>query len=391
MRPWLGAEEAAAIEEVLASGWVAQGPRVAAFETATAAALGAAHGVATTSCTTALHLAMHALGLGPGDEVVVPSLSFIATANAPRYVGARPVFADVDLETQNLTAETVERALGPATRAVIVVHQAGMPANLEAIEAVCRPRGVTVIEDAACAIGSTYRGRPVGSSGNLVALSFHPRKLITSGEGGMLLTDDAELAARLRRLRQHGMSVGAYERHERSSAFLEEYTELGFNFRMSDLQAAVGLVQLTKLDAVVAKRRRLADRYRAALAGTEGLFVPADPPHGTTNYQSYIVRLDDDLSVDRDTLMQRLIDEGISTRRGIMAAHLEPAFAGASTSDLSVTERLTRRSLILPLFHAMTEEDVVRVSDSLNRCVAQAGLNPPARRRQRRGVRSGGR
>ena len=248
-----------------------------------------------------------------------------------------------------------------------------------------------MIEDAACAIGSTYRGRPVGSSGNLVALSFHPRKLITSGEGGMLLTDDAELAVRLRRLREHGMSVAAHERHESSRAFLEEYTELGFNFRMSDLQAAVGLVQLTKLDAVVAERRRLADRYRAALEGTEGLLVPADPPHGTTNYQSYIVRLDDDLSVDRDDLMQQLLDEGISTRRGIMAAHLEPAFAGAATSDLSVTERLTRRSLILPLFHAMTEEDVGRVADSLNRAIARAGLNPHAGRRQPRGVRRGGR
>jgi dTDP-4-amino-4,6-dideoxygalactose transaminase len=197
MRPWLGVEEAAAVQDVLASGWVAQGPKVAAFEAAVAAALEAGHGVATTSCTTALHLALHALGVGPGDEVVVPSLSFIATTNAPRYVGARPVFADVDLETQNLTADTVERALGPATRAVIVVHQAGMPADLDAIEAVCSPRGVTVIEDAACAIGSTYRGRPIGGR-NLVALSFHPRKLVTTGEGGMLLTRDAALARRLR-------------------------------------------------------------------------------------------------------------------------------------------------------------------------------------------------
>ena len=187
MRPWLGAEEAMAVEGVLASGWVAQGPKVAAFEAAVCAALGAAHGVATTSCTTALHLALHALGVGPGDEVVVPSLSFIATTNAPRYVGARPVFADVDLETQNLTAETVERALGPSTRAVIVVHQAGMPADVDAIAAICESRGVAVVEDAACAIGSTYRGRPVGAGDNLVALSFHPRKLLTTGEGGMLL------------------------------------------------------------------------------------------------------------------------------------------------------------------------------------------------------------
>jgi dTDP-4-amino-4,6-dideoxygalactose transaminase len=364
MRPWLGVEEAAAVQDVLASGWVAQGPKVAAFEAAVAAALEAGHGVATTSCTTALHLALHALGVGPGDEVVVPSLSFIATTNAPRYVGARPVFADVDLETQNLTADTVERALGPATRAVIVVHQAGMPADLDAIEAVCSPRGVTVIEDAACAIGSTYRGRPIGGR-NLVALSFHPRKLVTTGEGGMLLTRDAALARRLRRLRDHGMAVTAHERHASRSVTLEAYEELGFNYRMTDLQAAVGLVQLAKLDAMVAERRRLADRYRDVLAAVPALFLPDDPPYGTTNYQSYIVRLDDKLPVDRDAVMQALLDRGIATRRGIMAAHLEPACAGLPVPDLPVTERLTRRSLILPLYNGMTDAQLEWVAGSL--------------------------
>jgi len=364
MRPWLGAEEAAAVQEVLASGWVAQGPKVTAFEASVATALGAEQGVATTSCTTALHLALHALGVRPGDEVVVPSLSFIATTNAPRYLGARPVFADVDLETQNLTPETVERALSPATRAVIVVHQAGMPADVEAIEAVCEPRGVAVVEDAACAIGSTYRGRPVGA-GHLVALSFHPRKLVTTGEGGMLLTDDAGLARRLRRLREHGMAVSAHERHESRTVVLETYEELGFNYRMTDLQAAVGLVQLAKLDAMVAERRGLAERYRERLEGVPGLFLPVDPPYGTTNYQSYVVRLDDDLPLERDAVMQELLEQGVASRRGIMAAHLEPACAGLPAPDLPVTERLTRRSLILPLFHGMTEGELERVAEAL--------------------------
>jgi dTDP-4-amino-4,6-dideoxygalactose transaminase len=368
MRPWLGEEEAAAVNEVLASAWVAQGPRVTAFEASVAAALGAEHGVATTSCTTALHLAMHALGVGPGDEVIVPSLSFIATANAPRYVGARPVFADVDLETQNLTAETVERTLGPATRAVIVVHQAGMPADVDAIEAVCKPRGVAVVEDAACAIGSSYRGRPVGAR-NLVALSFHPRKLITTGEGGMLLTEDAALARRLRRLREHGMAVSAHERHASRAVVVESYEELGFNFRMTDLQAAVGLVQLAKLEQMVAERRRLAERYREALEVVPGLFLPADPPYGTTNYQSYVVRLDDDLPVERDAVMQELLDQGVATRRGIMAAHLEPACAEVSAPDLPMTERLSRRTLILPLFHGMDDGQLGRVADTLTRAL----------------------
>jgi perosamine synthetase len=368
MRPWLGAEEARAVEDVLASGWVAQGPRVAAFEAAVSAALGASHGVATTSCTTALHLALHALGVGPGDEVVVPSLSFIATTNAPRYVGARPVFADVDLETQNLTAATVERALGPATRAVIVVHQAGMPADVQAIEAVCDPRGVAVIEDAACAIGSTYRGRPIGS-GRLVALSFHPRKLLTTGEGGMLLTQDAALAGRLRRLREHGMAVSASERHASRTVVVESYDEIGFNYRMTDLQAAVGLVQLGRLDEMVAERRSLAERYRDALADVPGLVLPADPPHGTTNYQSYVVRLDDDLPVHRDAVMQELLDHGIASRRGIMAAHLEPACRDLPAPALPVTERLTHRTLILPLFHDLSAAQVERVAEALAGCV----------------------
>jgi dTDP-4-amino-4,6-dideoxygalactose transaminase len=320
--------------------------------------------VATTSCTTALHMALHALGIGPGDEVVVPSLSFIATTNAPRYVGARPVFADVDLETQNLTAATIEPVLSPATRAVIVVHQAGMPADVESIEALCAARGIAVIEDAACAIGSTYHGHPIGG-GQLVALSFHPRKLVTTGEGGMLLTRDAALARRLRRLREHGMAVSAHERHACSSVVVESYDELGFNYRMTDLQAAVGIVQLGKLDAMVAERRSLADRYRDVLGNLPGISLPADPPYGTTNYQSYVVRLDDELPVERDALMRALLDQGIATRRGIMAAHLEPACRSLPAGELPVTERLTRRSLILPLFHGMDVAQVERVAGSL--------------------------
>jgi dTDP-4-amino-4,6-dideoxygalactose transaminase len=223
---------------------------------------------------------------------------------------------------------------------------------------------VAVVEDAACAIGSTYRGRPVGA-GNLVALSFHPRKLVTTGEGGMLLTDDAGLARRLRRLREHGMAVSAHERHESRTVVLETYEELGFNYRMTDLQAAVGLVQLAKLDAMVAERRGLAERYRERLEGVPGLFLPVDPPYGTTNYQSYVVRLDDDLPLERDAVMQELLEQGIASRRGIMAAHLEPACAGLPAPDLPVTERLTHRSLILPLFHGMTEGELERVAEAL--------------------------
>ena len=354
MRPWLGEEEAEAAAEAVASGWIAQGPRVREFEAAFAAAIGAPHAVAVSSCTTALHLAMIVARIGPGDEVVVPSLSFIATANAVRYVGAQPVFADVDLTTQNLTPQTVEPHLTDRTRAVILVDQAGIPADLDAMRTLCDPLHVTVIEDAACAAGSRYRDRPVGAGAALAAFSFHPRKLLTTGEGGMLVTRDGATAARLRRLREHGMDISAADRHLSQQPVIEHYTEVGFNFRMTDIQAAVGQVQLRKLPEMVARRRALARRYQELLSGTPDLLTSDDPPHGETNYQSFWILLPEKAAVGRDELMRLLADAGISARRGIMAAHLEPAYADARV-PLPVTERLTRHSLILPLFHDMTE------------------------------------
>jgi len=357
MRPWLGADEAAAAAEAVSSGWVAQGPRVAEFEEAFASATGAAHAVAVSSCTAALHLALVAAGIGPGDEVVVPSLSFIATANAARYAGAAPVFADVDETTQNLTPATVEPCLTRWTRAVILVDQAGVPADLDALRALCGHRGITVVEDAACAVGSVYRGRPAGAGAGLAAFSFHPRKLLTTGEGGMLVTSDESVAARLRRLREHGMDLSAAARHASRQPVTEHYLELGFNFRMTDIQAAIGLVQLRKLGALIARRRALAQRYQRLLARVPGIRTITDPAYGTTNYQSFWVLLPDGFPVSRDELLRRLAEAGVSARRGIMAAHLEPAYAGLAHRPLPVTELLTSRTLILPLFHDLTEAE----------------------------------
>jgi dTDP-4-amino-4,6-dideoxygalactose transaminase len=365
MRPWLGQDEAEAAAAAVASGWVAQGPRVAEFERAVAARVGAAHGVAVSSCTTALHLALALGGVGPGDEVIVPSLSFIATANAARYVGATPVFADVDPATANLTAKTIEEVRGPATRAIVLVHQGGMPAALGEIRALAAAHDLLLVEDAACALGSTYEGAPIGEGATLGAFSFHPRKLVTTGEGGMLTTDDADVAARARRLREHGMNVSAAERHASARPVLERYLEVGFNYRMTDIQAAVGLVQLGKLDAMVARRRDLARRYQALLAEAPGLEVATDPPYGTTNHQSFWVVLPDDAPVGRDEVLGRMQAAGVSCRRGIMAAHLEPAYAGHAHVPLPVTERLTRQSLILPLFHQLTEAEQDRVAGAL--------------------------
>jgi dTDP-4-amino-4,6-dideoxygalactose transaminase len=365
MQPWLGEEEVAAVSEVLRSGWIAQGPRVAAFEQAFAASQQAAHAVAVSNCTTALHLALVVTGVGRGDEVVVPSFSFVATANAPTYVGATPVFADVDLTTGNLTPDTIAAVVTARTRAVIAVDQGGVPLDLRALREWCDPRGIVVIEDAACAAGSTAHRRPVGAEAEIAAWSFHPRKLLTTGEGGMLTTSRTDWADRARTLREHAMSVSAADRHASVLAPPESYAEVGFNFRMTDLQAAVGLVQLTRLPQMVARRRELAAAYADALAGVPSLRLVADPAWGTTNFQSCWLEVLPEHPLDREALMEHLAAAGISARRGIMAAHRQPAHAHRTGVPLPVTERLNDRTLILPLYHQMTASEHARVCEAL--------------------------
>jgi dTDP-4-amino-4,6-dideoxygalactose transaminase len=361
MKPWLGNEEIAAVAEAIESGWVAQGPRVAAFEEKFAAKVDAEHAIAVSSCTTALHLALIAAGVGPGDDVVVPSFSFIATTNAPVYVGANPVFADVDAATGNLTRDTIESVLRPRTKAVILVHQGGIPADARAVRALCEPRGIVVIEDAACAVGSRYHGRHVAGDAAIATWSFHPRKLITTGEGGMITTGNADWAARVRRLREHAMSVSAVERHLSVLPPAEEYLELGFNYRMTDMQAAVGIVQLDRLDAIVLRRREIAAAYQRAFSGVHGLRVVGVPHGAESNFQSFWIEVSSPFPLDREGLLAHLASRDISARRGIMAAHRQPAYKGHPSGPLPITERLTDNTLILPVYHQMSVDERSRI------------------------------
>ncbi len=363
-RPHITGTEAAAVAEVIATGWLSQGPRVREFEQAFARQSGAPDAVATSSCTTALALALYASGVGPGDEVIVPSLSFIATANSVWQCGATPVFADIDPRTYNLDPAAAERAITPRTRAIMPVHQVGLPADMDAFLEIGERHGVAILEDAACAIGATYKGRPIGSLGPLSCFSLHPRKVITTGEGGMIAVHDPEVADRMRRLRAHAMDLSDLARHNATDVVFEAYPEQGFNVRMTDMQAAVGLCQLEALPLILARRRRLAERYNTAIAAIPGLEAPYDPPYAVRTWQSYCVRVSAESPIDRTELMRRLLADGVPTRRGVMAIHHERPYAHTRAS-LPHTEAAARDVLMLPLFADLTFEQQDHVIDRL--------------------------
>ncbi len=363
-RPHLTGTEGDAVAEVISSGWLSQGPRVAAFESAFAERVGAADAVATTSCTTALQLALHVSGVGPGDEVIIPSLSFIATANSVWQCGATPVFADIDADTYNLDPLAAERAITPKTRAIMPVHQIGLPADMDEFLELGSRYGVAIVEDAACAIGASYKGTPVGSIGALACFSFHPRKVITTGEGGMIAVQDADVAKRLRRLRAHGMDVSDLARHNAKDVILEEYPERGWNYRMTDMQAAVGLCQLEALDLILERRRILAGRYSDAVAEIEHLEVPFEPADRVRTWQSYCVRVAPGSPIGRTDLMRALLGDGIPTRRGVMAIHEEPSYRTPG-AFLPRTVAAARDGLMLPLFADMSFEQQDYVIEKL--------------------------
>jgi perosamine synthetase len=346
--------------EVFASGLLTRGPRLERFEAAFAERVGAAHAVAVTSATTALHLALVAQGIGPGDEVLVSDFTFPATGNVVVQTGATPVLVDCLPGRYEMDVDRAASLVTPRTAAVLPVDPFGRPADLEAVEQLARAHGLFVLEDAACAVGSTFQGRPCGAWGDAAAFSFHPRKLLTTGEGGAVTTSDSSLAARLRLLRSHGSEVV-------DGALL--FVDNGFNYRMSELQAVMGLSQLGRLDAVLADRRATAAAYTTLLADVEGVTLVEQDPRTEVNHQSFVVLLD---TADRDRVRSDMARDGIETTLGTYAMHAHPAFgrrAGLAPGDLPHSWSAQQRSLTLPLVPRMAEEDVLRVVDSLRAAV----------------------
>jgi dTDP-4-amino-4,6-dideoxygalactose transaminase len=369
-KPWMDEREINAAARPILSGWVTQGPEVAAFEAEFAAWVGAPHACGVSSGTTALHLALVAVGVRPGDEVVTVSHSFIATANSVRYCGATPLFVDIEPDTYNINPTLMERAITVRTRAILCVHQLGLPCDLREILRIGRNRAIPVVEDAACAVGSEIElgagiqriGKP---HGDVACFSFHPRKLITTGDGGMLTTANPEWDRQFRLLRQHGMSVSDTVRHRASQVVFEAYPVLGYNYRLSDIQAAVGRAQLARLPEVLERHRALARRYLERLPAIPGLGLPREPAWAKSNWQSFCVRLPD--GCDQRAVMQAMLDRGVATRRGVMCAHREPAYADTHrTWALPESEAAQDNCIIIPLYAQLTEAEQDHVIEVLS-------------------------
>lgn len=365
-KPWVGEEEAEAVRQVILSGWVSLGPKVAEFEEAVASLVGAKFGVATNSCTSALHLALLMAGVEPGDEVLCPSFTCMATANSIILAGAIPRFVDIEPDTFNMDVHHAAASITSRTRAMVLVDQIGLPADLESFDALCRKHDLILVDDAATSLGARYKGHYVGGSGVPTCYSFHPRKVITTGEGGMVVTDVEAWAQRARRLRSAGTSVSDLVRHQAKGVIVGHHFESGFNYRMTDMQAAVGLVQLDKLQSILEQRKQQARFYNHALAELDEVKLPYVPSFAEHAYSSYCIRLTSRAKTDAATVVSRMAERGVSCRSGIQPLHWEPYFKERmATFVLPETEAASRETLFLPIYPGLTEDEQQYVAASL--------------------------
>lgn len=377
--PVFGEEEWQALKEPLSSGWVTQGPKVAEFEKRFAEIHDVGYAAATSNCTTALHLSLLALGIGPGNEVIVPAFTWVATANAVEHVGAKPVFCDISRKTYNIDISQLEKVITPKTRAIIPVHLFGLCADMEPLSEICNKKGIHIVEDAACAVGASYKGRKAGALGDIGCFSFHPRKIITTGEGGMCTTDKRKLADAIISLRNHGASISEEERHVGPKPYLlPDFNVLGFNYRMTDFQGAVGLVQLKKLSSLIKERQHWADWYKEQLSDIPWLKTPTVPSGCEHVYQAFVCYVDEKKSpIPRNGMMEALHSKGIATRPGTHAVHMLNYYAkkyNIHPDDYPVARDCDRYTIAIPLHNKMTAEDYEYVVKTIKEIASSSKL-----------------
>jgi dTDP-4-amino-4,6-dideoxygalactose transaminase len=374
-RPHLGEEEISEVVDTLRSGWLTLGPKTQKFETKFAEAVGAEHAVAVSSCTAALHLALDAFGVGPGDEVVTSPYTFTSTVASILYVGATPVLADTLAEWPNLDPESVSRAVSDRTKVILPVHFGGAPCDMDAMESIARDCGATILEDAAHALPATYKGRTVGSIGKATAFSLYAGKNITTGEGGMLTTDDAEVASSVRQKRLHGISRDAWKRYTAEGSWYYEVESLGFKYNMTDINAAIGIHQLDRVEGFQDRRRKIVAHYDELFAGVPGIIRPEAPDSCESAWHLYVVRIDPgSVSISRNDVIEALKADNIGTSVHFIPVHHHPFYQerlGCSRDDYSNANRLYEQSISLPLFPTMTDADVEGVAHSLTRIVSE--------------------